>query len=274
MPADSDNNSNDGKPCVAAASDIAAPTLLNVHASGGGFGIAAFEYIDQLSTLTDPDAIRSAFVAALGTLGISAFGLLEVAPDPESFGRSIIDDWESEGWKEHYIAERYSRYDPCVAEIVASREPFLWSEALARSRRDKIQRRIYHEAADFRLNEGICIPIHGPNHYRAFATLAGDQIDLSPGARAALHVMALYTHNRLVKLVRPTEPQTLHLTLRETDCLRWVANGKSDWEIGEILKISERTAHWYIECAKRKLGVATRIQAVVRAAAAGLIVLD
>jgi DNA-binding CsgD family transcriptional regulator len=105
----------------------------------------------------------------------------------------------------------------------------------------------------------------------AFATLAGANIDLAPSSRAALHVMALYTHNRLMKLNRETRRPSPDLTRRETDCLKWAAQGKSDWEIGEILKISESTAHWYIENAKRKLGVATRIQAVMGAYAAGLI---
>jgi LuxR family quorum sensing-dependent transcriptional regulator len=42
-------------------------------------------------------------------------------------------------------------------------------------------------------------------------------------------------------------------------------DGKSDWEIGEILTISDRTAHNHIEAAKRLLEVGTRTQAVVQA---------
>jgi DNA-binding CsgD family transcriptional regulator len=42
-------------------------------------------------------------------------------------------------------------------------------------------------------------------------------------------------------------------------------DGKSDWEIGEILAISERTAHNHVEAAKRLLDVGTRTQAVVQA---------
>jgi DNA-binding CsgD family transcriptional regulator len=53
--------------------------------------------------------------------------------------------------------------------------------------------------------------------------------------------------------------------------LRWVAAGKSDWAIGQILRISEKTVNFHVENAKRKLGVGTRIQAVVAAMRAGLI---
>ena len=55
------------------------------------------------------------------------------------------------------------------------------------------------------------------------------------------------------------------LSPRETECLRWAALGKTDNEIGTILTISPRTARFHIENAKKKLGVATRIQAVTEA---------
>ena len=42
------------------------------------------------------------------------------------------------------------------------------------------------------------------------------------------------------------------------------AQGKSDWEIGRLLGISESTVHKHIEDAKRRFGVSTRIQLVVR----------
>lgn len=57
------------------------------------------------------------------------------------------------------------------------------------------------------------------------------------------------------------------LTLRERQCLELVARGKSDWVVSKLLGISERTVHNHIERAKRRLGVATRVQAIVHALA-------
>jgi DNA-binding CsgD family transcriptional regulator len=64
---------------------------------------------------------------------------------------------------------------------------------------------------------------------------------------------------------------TQRVTRRESQVLSWVAAGKSDWAIGQILKISEKTVNFHVENAKRKLGVGTRIQAVVAAIRNGLI---
>jgi DNA-binding CsgD family transcriptional regulator len=55
------------------------------------------------------------------------------------------------------------------------------------------------------------------------------------------------------------------LSPRERECLELVARGKSDWAIGRILRISQHTVHRHIESAKRRLGVSTRIQAIVYA---------
>jgi DNA-binding CsgD family transcriptional regulator len=61
------------------------------------------------------------------------------------------------------------------------------------------------------------------------------------------------------------------MTARESEVLGWVAVGKSDWAIGRILNISGKTVNFHVENAKRKLGVGTRIQAVIVALRIGLI---
>jgi DNA-binding CsgD family transcriptional regulator len=59
------------------------------------------------------------------------------------------------------------------------------------------------------------------------------------------------------------------LTQRQRECLKWVAAGKTDWEIGSILGLSEATINRHVERAKERLGVRTRVQAVVQAMSGG-----
>ena len=63
----------------------------------------------------------------------------------------------------------------------------------------------------------------------------------------------------------------MNVTPRETQILGWVAAGKSDWAIGQILRISGKTVNFHVENAKRKLGVGTRLQAVVAAMRSGML---
>jgi DNA-binding CsgD family transcriptional regulator len=66
---------------------------------------------------------------------------------------------------------------------------------------------------------------------------------------------------------RPTLPADLPLTARERDVLGWVAAGKTDRDIAEILGISPRTVHKHLQRVYAKLGVETRTAAVMRALA-------
>ena len=58
---------------------------------------------------------------------------------------------------------------------------------------------------------------------------------------------------------------------RELECLTWSGRGKTSPEIGVILGLSKRTVNFHIENACRKLNVATRTEAVVKASAGRLI---
>jgi DNA-binding CsgD family transcriptional regulator len=62
-----------------------------------------------------------------------------------------------------------------------------------------------------------------------------------------------------------SEDTAASLTPRERDVLRWVAAGKTDRDIGEILEISPRTVQKHLQNIYEKLGVETRTAAVMRA---------
>lgn len=55
------------------------------------------------------------------------------------------------------------------------------------------------------------------------------------------------------------------ITPRELEVLHWLAGGKTDRDIGEILGISPRTVHKHLQRIYEKLGVECRTAAVVRA---------
>ncbi|WP_409020569.1 response regulator transcription factor [Brevundimonas vesicularis] len=69
-------------------------------------------------------------------------------------------------------------------------------------------------------------------------------------------------------------PVTPRLSPRELECLAWVSQGKSSTDIGAILGLSARTVDSYLEKAASKLGVRTRIEAVVVGVRRGLIDMD
>jgi DNA-binding CsgD family transcriptional regulator len=105
--------------------------------------------------------------------------------------------------------------------------------------------------------------VHDHGRLAWYAGLAGREPDLS--ART-LSVMSAAVHAGYARFRELLSDKTARspLSPREAECLRWIAEGKTDVEAGKILHISPRTVRFHINNAKAKLGVATRIQAVAK----------
>jgi DNA-binding response OmpR family regulator len=85
-------------------------------------------------------------------------------------------------------------------------------------------------------------------------------------------VLAALIAARLARVARSAVwPKRVGLRDREVETLTWAARGKTFAEIGTILSLSKRTVEFHLENARRKLGVATRTQALIKAAAGNLI---
>ena len=77
------------------------------------------------------------------------------------------------------------------------------------------------------------------------------------------HLLKFKAHN--LKLETQTLKNKLKITRREAEVLFWVAKGKTDWEIAQILHISERTVNKHLEQIYRKLEVNNRTAATAKA---------
>ena len=97
---------------------------------------------------------------------------------------------------------------------------------------------------------------------------------LENGARIQLHHLGtIGTEEYLFRLTTADHPnqdailrEHFSLTAREAEVLLWIAKGKSNRDIGEILGLSPRTVNKHLEQIYTKLGVENRASAAVRAA--------
>jgi len=112
---------------------------------------------------------------------------------------------------------------------------------------------------------GLCIPT---------ATASGDRqyVVFSKGARsldeeeiASLAYRTALTFEILQRLLDYEEDKVSLITVREMECLRWTANGKTSSEIATILSLSEHTVNHYLNRAAAKLGASNRTHAVAKA---------
>jgi len=85
-------------------------------------------------------------------------------------------------------------------------------------------------------------------------------------------VLAAHFHKQLIKLFAADPSDEAAVTVRELECLKWIALGKTAWEASVILGISERTVRFHLNSAREKLCCINTTQAVARAVSAHLIV--
>ena len=98
-----------------------------------------------------------------------------------------------------------------------------------------------------------------------------DEVRVEPKRIPLVHALTAQYRSRLSELQGDPAEAVKPLTLKETECLRWCKEGKTNWEIGEIMSISEKTVEFHLSNTIKKLSVSNRITAVVKGIQLGLI---
>jgi DNA-binding CsgD family transcriptional regulator len=168
-------------------------------------------------------------------------------------------------WVEQYVARDYAASDIVLKGALATTAPRLWSywRALAQTARE---REVFDAAAMIGSKEGYVVPVHHRRGDVHAVIFSGAEIDTAPSTLTFMHLVAIHFHAAVERIEVKSlaeDDRRRHLTERQLECLKWVAVGKSDWEIGEILGLSENTVHRHVERAKERLDVRTRAQAIM-----------
>ncbi|RMB07676.1 LuxR family transcriptional regulator [Eilatimonas milleporae] len=228
-------------------------------------------FITKIKTVDTVDDLRRAFASEIAQLGFGKHICISLVdmnnPPPNAI--QIFD--YPPAWIERYKREGYFRDDVVLKTAFSNIGPYRWSSL---DRSDKRNRRIFAEAEQYGIREGMTVPVTLPGHYPCCVNMAGAHTDVDPATFHILHLLAEYY---VLKIVELTGRQTQlfdppSLTPRERECLVWMAKGKSDYEIGRILSISARTVNGYMENIRKKFNVSTRTQAVALAVSGGLVI--
>jgi LuxR family transcriptional regulator, quorum-sensing system regulator BjaR1 len=232
----------------------------------------AFDRIDELDSCTTIGQVMSSFANALADFGYTSFLITGVLPEPpQRLEPCILLNGWPKGWIEHYRKSNYYCDDPVAGWCRRSVDPFEWSEVPIDAARSPRAVEVMKAANNFGLKKGFVVPILHCSGSRACVTMAGERPDNNPRSKRTLQLISMYAHSRCAALLGcgSDEQRRQALTQREREVLAWTAEGKSSWEIGEILDLSERTVNWHAEQAKRKLDAVNRMQAVIKAVRAG-----
>lgn len=228
-------------------------------------------FIEAIQNVSNKDGLQETVNNTLEKLGVKYFTLYEFTGSTE---KGVLGNYPRD-WGERYAERRYEYADPVALKLLRERKGFKWDESLFRAEGllKNESKHVFHEGGDFGLREGYAYLFMDWTGQAALTSFCSEKIEQDPKMLPAMHLISIYMHGKFKELSSnlPTPSQVAAITGRERECLHWAGNGKTNWEIAQILQIKETTVQTHIESAKRKLNVQSRVSLVVTSMKTGVI---
>lgn len=165
--------------------------------------------------------------------------------------------------------------DPVMQHCKRAAVPIIWDQDtyVSRGKAD-----VWDDQARYGYRTGIALALHLPEGKHFVLGVDRDRpLPRSPRTItrivADLQLFAVHAQDAAFRIFAPSSEQLEPppLTARELEALRWTMDGKTAWEVGAIMGISERTAVLHLQNATHKLNCVTKHQAVLKAVRLGIV---
>jgi DNA-binding CsgD family transcriptional regulator len=187
---------------------------------------------------------------------------------------NVVNVSYPEEWIRQYWQKGYFEVDPVFQNALQKPGTQHWGTTYQEATSPK-QREFMAAAREFGLGDGITTGSADPAcRVATFCSFASaDTVD----AARYMPLVEYFGYHIHIALLRtaPANAQSMdpcvkRLSLRELTILNWVKNGKTNWEIAQIMGVTERTIRFHVESIFSKLDVTSRSQAVATAIEHGL----
>lgn len=180
----------------------------------------------------------------------------------------------SPAWQRIYLERNYIAIDPTVLHCREQDTPLIWAESLG----GKDATEFWAQARSHGIANGLSVPVHGRTGLSSMTSLARNK-PLHPTSHETTRVLnrarvlASCAHVAAIRIVAPSllEQHQPQLSQRESECMRWVAHGRTSSEIADKLCLAEATVTYHLNKAIRKLGARNRAHAIALCVALGLV---
>ena len=221
------------------------------------------------------DDFRSEVVRFGQALGFNTVSAMAVVDHMVGRSEFVSIDNAPPGYAEAINDIPSMRRDPVMQHCRRHSVPIIWDQATYLSQG---LGELWEEQARFGYRTGIAMALHLPEGRHFAMGVERDQPLPTDGVEltrlvADLQLFAVHAQDAALRVLSPAPVQTDRpsLTPRELEALRWTMEGKTAWEVGAILGISERTAVLHVTNAMHKLDCTSKHQAVLKALRLGLI---
>ncbi|MCJ2072943.1 LuxR family transcriptional regulator [Methylobacterium sp. J-030] len=228
--------------------------------------------LDRAGSIPEVVATVQRQLRGFGVEAIIA-ALLPTAPGLTGFNRQfLVMENVSDAWRQRYLHRRYAAHDPIVAHTLQQQSGFGWRDPEISAETSPLGRQIMNEAAECGLRDGYTVPLTTIEGEAGGMSFAGAHLEIAPEHRGMLTLIASYAFGQALLVRGQPADMPVRLSPRERETLQWAAEGKTDWEIGEIMGISEHGVDSHLRCVRAKLRTRNRAQSVAEGFRLGIIV--
>jgi DNA-binding CsgD family transcriptional regulator len=178
-------------------------------------------------------------------------------------------------YREFTVDRNRAKRDPVSQHCKMKSVPIIWDQS---TYVNADRGELWEHQARFGYRYGISLALHMPEGRHFWIAVDRDQALPKDAAEltrmvAAVQLFAVHAQEAATRILvpAPTASGLPALTPRELETLRWTMEGKTAWEVANVLGISERTAVLHANNAMHKLGCVNKHQAVLKALRMGLI---
>lgn len=233
------------------------------------------DYLGRLRQVVEEATLWQLMVAAFEGRGAAMVSYRHLQEDPDTEPRPcIIHAGFPEEFVEFFFGEALYRDNPVVDHALRTTEPFYWSDTDRLVGLTATDRAILGTMMEMLQGDGLIIQVFGPNRRVGTVNLGLGPVRgrWSAAEVAELQIMAQTAHLVYCRLVGGAEAaEVARLTGREREVLEWIARGKSNAVIADILGISVHTVDTHVRRIFRKLEVNDRTTAAVKGFGASLV---
>ncbi|MEP4196066.1 MAG: LuxR family transcriptional regulator [Aliishimia sp.] len=188
--------------------------------------------------------------------------------DVNVIARGFPDEWVC-----HYIKDELFKIDPIPMFARSAHSPFFWDDIESLMKLTPEQRGFMREAEQAGIGNGVAFQVYGPamrNGYVGLGFVKGSERPMADMVYE-FQCVAQIGHVRYCELSADEEEAHLDLSPRGREVLQWIAHGKSNSVIADILGLSRHTIDTLVRRMFEKMGVNDRTTAALRGVGSGLI---
>jgi DNA-binding CsgD family transcriptional regulator len=232
---------------------------------------------DYLSVLEakDQSQFRSVVIRFAQQLGFETVAAMVAVDRPGSTPEFVAVHNTPMAFEGNFENLTVGKRDPVMQHCRRQTVPIVWGQ---KTYLDKNAVELWEIQAQYGYRNGIAMALHLPEgrHFTIGVDrsmdLPADEVELTRMV-ADLQLFAVHAQDTAMRVLisEDLRPERPALTPRELDVLRWTMDGKTAWEAGALLSITERTVVQHLQNAMQKLQCNSKHQAVLKALRLGLI---